>query len=76
MIVLFLSKSTDEMGEMEDILPLETVGLLPGNSVKPRMVQPQVAVTTTPCQRVRAAKRTRRTTVALSMRDSDTKYNR
>ena len=75
-MVLFLSKSTDEKGELEDTLPLETVGLLPGYSVKPRMVQPQVAVTTTPGQRVRAAKRTRRTTVALSMRDSDTKYNR
>ena len=75
-MVLFLSKSTDEIGEMEDTLLLETVGLLPGNSVKPRMVQPQEQVTTTPGQRVRAAKRTRRTTVALSMRESDTKYKR
>ena len=64
------------MVHMEDTLPLEAVGLLPGNSVTPRMLQPQVAVTTTPGQRLRTAKRTRRTTVALSMRDSDTKYNR
>ena len=83
-------RSTDEMVHMEDTLPLEAIGMLSGNepdttasnteecdnSVTPQMLHPQVALTMTPGQRLRAAKRTRRTTVALSMRDSDTKYNR
>ena len=72
------------MVHMEDTLPLEAIGMLPGNEpdtaasnteechncVTPRMLHPQVALTTTPGQRLRMAKRTRRTTVALSMRGS------